>query len=513
MNLTILILICVMYGIVMFLDFFFRSCMMLPYLDLLKTTGITVKFFRIQFHTNLFNRFVNRHSSKMPIIYRHSFKVGFYCTMILLPIALSLMIASLFTGSSSVSSAKSPEISGSSVKRDETAHLEILLPGLNLPLSQMGYYVLALLVCSVVHEAGMLYIIKKKITITKKILLGHGIAAVLEDIPVAGFGMQLFFILPIAYTQIDTDHLQTARLWKKLKIYSAGIWNNILLTGLCYMLLLLLPLFLYPIYSTKEAVFITNIRKNAAIRGENGLYIGDSIELVNGCKVTTEDEWIECLTESLLQHPAYCVSEEFVHENDESIHEIEHQKGLVNCCPSNTALNCFENFDEERLPQFMCLNIRNTVEHLKSYCHREGLSCAEHFSCIKPILPNSSTIIHIKRKNRAKDFVYYGHPYDILSTTDISEFVPKTKFFEPAFADALALMLKYLIVFSSGLAIVNVIPCYGLDGQFLSNAIISNLPSRYFTKAKKEIISISVNLLGTLTLFLAVIKIVFTTFL
>lgn len=334
----------------------------------------------------------------------------------------------------------------------------------------------------------------------------------LEEIPVSGFGMHLFFILPIAYTQIDTENLQAAKVWKKLKIFSAGIWNNLILAGWCYMLLLLLPIILMPLYNSKEAVFIKKIKQNAPVLGENGLYVGDSIYKINDCNVSNDDEYVDCLTESLYHHPAYCVDENFVHENEESVHEVEHLKdGTITCCSSNPALNCFENFDEERLPQYVCLNIRNTIEHAKHYCHKNV--CPEHISCVKPLLPNTTTIIHIKRRNRTKDFVYYGHPLDILNNIDISNFVPKTKVFQPSLADAFSLMLKYLIVFSSGLAIVNVIPCYGLDGQFLVNTIITNLPSKYFSKSRKEIISVSINLIGTFTLILAILKIIWTTFL
>lgn len=285
-----------------------------------------------------------------------------------------------------------------------------------------------------------------------------------------------------------------------------------MLAGWCYFLLLLLPIFLTPIYSTKEAVFITKIKKNAPIKGENGLYVGDSVFKINDCNVSNEDEWLYCLTSSILNHPAYCVDESFVHENDESIHETEHQKdGTINCCRQNPALNCFENFDEEKLPQYVCLNIRNTIEHSRNYCIKTN-SCPESDTCVKALLSNTSTIIHIKRRNRAKDFVYYGHPYDVLNNVEISQFVPKTKIFSPYLADCISLLLKYLIVFSSGLAIVNVIPCYGLDGQLLINAIITNLPSRYFSKMKKEVLSITINLIGSITLFLIIIKVIWTTF-
>ena len=482
-------IILIIYALLMFFDYFFKSCMMLPYIEFLQTSGINIKPCRLIFHTTKINRVIVKWSSKLPNIYKSSFMLGCYFTLVLLPISMIFIISSIF--SSYPSSYDSENVVSST---GNAARLEILLPGVNLPLNEIGYYIVALTICSVVHE------------------LGHGIAAVLDDVPVVGFGFQVMFIIPIAYTEIDMDHLQSAKLMKKLKIYSAGIWNNFILAGFSYLLLLLLPMLLTPIYQSNQSVFITCIKENAPVRGENGLYVGDSIFQINGCPIMNKEQWIQCLSESLNHHPAYCVTEDFIHDNEESTHEIEHHKaGVVSCCPANPALNCFENFDEERLPQYVCLNIRNTVEHSKDYCHKSS-SCPQHTSCVKPILSNSSTIIHIKRKNRTKDLVYYGHPYDMLRFVEVSKFTPKTKLFEPWFGDAIELILKYLAVFSSGLALVNVIPCYGLDGQFIVNALISNLPSSHISKSRKELISSLIILIGSISLFFASFKIFFTSF-
>lgn len=471
------------YGMLMFFDYFFKSCMMLPYLELLQHTGISIKFFRLIFHTTKINRVIVKWSSKLPSFYKNSFMLGSYVTIALFPIAIVFVFSSIFSKSS-----HSENVSSTTATTEDIARLEILLPGVNLPISEIGYYVAALLICSVVHE------------------LGHAVSAVLDDVPVVGFGLQLIFIVPVAYTQIDMDNLQSVKLRKKLKIYSAGIWNNFILAGSSYVVLLLVPILLSPIYQTNQSVFITKIKEKAPVRGENGLYTGDSIYQINGCSVTNKEDWMQCLSESIKHHPGYCVSEDFVHDNEESIHEVEHQKDrTVSCCPVNPSLNCFENFDEERLPQYICLNIRNTVEISKSYCHKS--ECPQHTSCVKPILSNVSTIIHMKRRNRLKDLVYYGHPYDVLNFVEVSEFTPKTKLFEPWIGDAIVLMLKYLAVFSFGLALVNVVPCYGLDGQFIVYALISSLPSSHFSKSRKELISNSLILIGSMTLFVATVKI------
>lgn len=156
----VLILIIIFYAMIMFFDYFFKSCQMLPYYDFLKSTGITIKFFHLQIHSTSFNRIVTKSIIKLPNIYKNSFKFGFYVTMfVLFPISLCLMIFSLFSSSTSQQQTNllASSSSGSNnlaIETEDIAHLEILLPGVNLPLNQIFYYILSLLICSVVHEAG-----------------------------------------------------------------------------------------------------------------------------------------------------------------------------------------------------------------------------------------------------------------------------------------------------------------------------------------------------------------------
>lgn len=483
----------IIYGILMLSDYLLKSYKIIPYLEFLQKSGISIGLFRLSFHTSKVNRKIVKWSLSLPSFYRNSFFLGSCFTLALCPVAIILIYCSILSKSPYVR--ENQIISSVAIEKPESApiQLQVLLPGLNLPISEMGYYIASLLVCSVIHE------------------LGHGIAAVIDEVPVVGFGLQLMFIVPIAFTEIDTEHLHSVKMMKKMKIYSAGIWNNILLALLSYISLLVLPILLSPVYQTNQSVFVTRVMDTASVRGDNGLHAEDRVFQINGCPVMNEENWIECLNEAGKLHPAYCVSEHFVHDNEESIHEVEHQKdGTVSCCPENPSLNCFE--AEAELPQYICLNIRNTIENSKDYCHKKK-TCPHESFCVKPILTNTSTIIHMKRLDQEKDFVYYGHPYDVMKFVEVSGFSPKTKLFKPWIADAVALMLKYLTVFSSGLALVNVFPCYGLDGQFLVYALVSHLPSSLFDKKRKEMISNSIILVGTLTLFVAIIKLFYTMFL
>lgn len=166
-----------------------------PYDAFLKNTGITVQFLRLKWHTTAFNRLVLRLGNSGGSCCRSwltkSFTVGVLIALSLVPVGIILLFITIFGsggGHDSSSGASNGGGGGGNLgaaglasntktletsTRTQTISLEILLPGVNLPLEEIGYYVATLLISTVVHE------------------LGHAIAAVMEDIPVTGFGFHV----------------------------------------------------------------------------------------------------------------------------------------------------------------------------------------------------------------------------------------------------------------------------------------------------------------------------------
>ena len=466
-----------------------------PYTAFLKNTGLTIKFLRLQWHTTALNRTIVKWTTGYPKLFELSFNIGVYFTIILMPIASVLIIMSALhttTGSSN-------SVMGASKTGQDSATVELLMPGINLPINEIGYYIVALAVNSIVHE------------------LGHGLAAVLEDVPVRGFGFHIFLMLPVAYTHLDPDQFNNLRPWKKLKVLCAGIWYNVILAIFTYLIFLSSPFLLSLLYKINESVIVTHVKNHSPVTGIRGLDIGDVITSINNCEVKNEDSYYQCLSDTLKIPPAYCVSTDFVHLNDESVPMSHKNDGLIECCdPDSHASNCFENLIDEneednfQLPQLMCLNIRKTIENSFDYCNKI-LSCSEGH-CFKPIINNYTTIVQIKRDKKT-DVIYIGHPSDILRSIQISQFVPKTSIVNSGFADAYTLLLKYITVFSFGLAIINVIPCFGFDGQHIVNTILVNmlLAKQIPQKQKKDLISLCVNIIGTLFVFILLTKILWQT--
>uniref|UniRef100_A0A182V141 Membrane-bound transcription factor site-2 protease n=1 Tax=Anopheles merus TaxID=30066 RepID=A0A182V141_ANOME len=497
---VILGVVVLLYVVLLFFDGFFKSCMHYPYDAFLRGTGLTVKFLRLQWHTTALNRSIVKWSTKYPKILDCSFNAGVYLSLVLMPFAIVMIVVSSLQTNLHGQSAKVVTTGGagggdprSSAAR-RMVEIDLVVPGVNLPINELGYYVAALAINSVVHE------------------LGHGLAAVLEDVQIRGFGLHVLLIIPMAYTQLDSDLLNTLRLWKKLRVLCAGIWHNLLLGLLTYLLFMATPFLFSALYRTSDGVIVTALKNNSPMAGARGLEQGDIVRSINSCEIRHEDSWFECLLHTIHSPPAYCVSTDFVHLNDESVPMSHKNDGLIECCGSdNTASSCFEymvdaNEDDVPLPQHMCLNIRKTIENSFGYCQHNG-QCAEGH-CFKPSISNYTTIMQIRRESKP-DVIYIGHPGDATRTVHVSRFIPKTGLFAPRLADSIQLLLKYVTVFAIGLAFINVMPCYGFDGQHIVNALLSDgaIQQRIPQKSKRDMISLAVNVVGTLFVFILVAKV------
>ncbi|XP_005188640.2 membrane-bound transcription factor site-2 protease [Musca domestica] len=498
------------YGVLLFFDRFFKSCMHYPYEAFLTNTGLTVGLFHLKWHTTAFNRWVlrlgNNSGNCCRQLINKSFTVGVLVALSLVPVGIILLFITIFGGGGG--SGKETDVNNfatggaANVVKSQGINVEILLPGVNLPLEEIGYYVATLLISTVIHE------------------LGHALAAVMEDIPVTGFGFHLYFCLPVAYTEISTDHLNALKWLKKLRILCAGIWHNFVFAGLCYLLLSTMSFMASPLYSLNKNVIVTQVTAQSPLRakGDRGLVEGNVITHINDCPVSNEDTWYNCLVNSL-HFPGFCVSSDFIRLNDESIEIAHHSSdGTLQCCGNNAKLCCFEYIDDfnndapVEIPQHVCLDVRRTMEDSYGYCTASG-TCERGF-CLRPLLKNTTTIMIFKRQSLKaqdaplKNVIYMGHPLDVTRSIRISQYVPKHEYINPKWCDNFILFLKYNIVFSLGLALINAIPCFGFDGNAIVNTIVNSfLVNRITEKAKRDVVSLIATGIGSLLFLLAVTKV------
>ncbi|XP_018394891.1 PREDICTED: membrane-bound transcription factor site-2 protease-like, partial [Cyphomyrmex costatus] len=193
---------------------------------------------------------------------------------------------------------------------------------------------------------------------------------------------------------------------------------------------------------------------NSPVSGPTGLLEYDVIYKLNNCPVKHSEDWYHFILQAV-QHstPGYCVKQSFVQDYDESVPAKQKTNSAVNCCTTDSEINdnlCFEYIEGPQiaplhLPLHSCLSVRAMLKQSQNFCQASHECLSHDTHCMKP-LDNVTKIIHIKRK-MDKNILFLGHPVDIYRTVDVS-------------------------VFSAGLAIINIVPCFFLDGQYILNIVV-----------------------------------------
>ncbi|KAJ3011370.1 Membrane-bound transcription factor site-2 protease, partial [Thoreauomyces humboldtii] len=138
-----------------------------------------------------------------------------------------------------------------------------LIPGVNLPLSLMPYYLTALLVCGVFHE------------------LGHALAAVIHRVPVQSSGIFLAVIYPGAFVSLHESTLSLLAPVHRLHIICAGVFHNGVLAILALVALYASPVLLSPGYEVlTNSVAVLGVSQESPLFGH--LAVRTRVASING---------------------------------------------------------------------------------------------------------------------------------------------------------------------------------------------------------------------------------------
>lgn len=373
------------------------------------------------------------------------FSLGVCASLILLPIAIVLVLISLFQNLFKTDSIKSLII-------------EPVVPGINLPASEIGYYGFSLILCSIVHE------------------IGHALAAVREDVTVNHLAVIIIFCLPIAYANINTDKLFSLQSWQILRILCAGIWHNLVLSFVAFLVYISLPYVFSSCFEVGNGVTISTIAKHSPLRGSKGLFVGDVVVRINDCLITDENSWYDCLNNLQQYKPAFCVDSDLIHSLDESIPLKHVENDNFDCCDQKRSSNlCFEYLDTAdgilELPTHACLPARTIIEKSSNFCTFPPNTCPGNLFCFRPLLVNNTNLFKIIRRDKP-NVVYIGLVTDLYRTIEVSSYIPEYLFKTTDLPDIVTKYCKYVIIFSLGLAIINIIPCMFFDGQHIIGILV-----------------------------------------
>ncbi|NXT69554.1 MBTP2 protease, partial [Chaetops frenatus] len=274
------------------------------------------------------------------------------------------------------------------------------VPGVNLPVSQLTYFFSAILLSGVIHEVG------------------HGVAAIREQVRFNGFGIFIFIVYPGAFVDLFTTHLQLISPVQQLRIFCAGVWHNFVLGVASFMVLFLLPAILFPFYYTGVGALVTEVTEDSPANGPRGLFVGDLVTSLQDCPVYNVEDWNSCLGDiSEKSQVGYCVSAATLQQLSFPARVYRRLDGTVECCSNNSLTDIWFSYSNKLDSHlYACLPARKVIEASK-VC-RTNMDCHKDFVpsfCVTPSLENQTRLIRVKHPPHI-DMLYVGHPMHLQYT-------------------------------------------------------------------------------------------------
>ena len=93
----------------------------------------------------------------------------------------------------------------------------------------------------------------------------------------------------------------------------------------------------------------------------------------------------------------------------------------------------------------------------------------------------------------SETIIFLGHPSELYASLVVSDFAPRwPRLVGSGIIELVQRMLSYVVSFSAGLAVLNVIPCIAMDGQHIVGALSDRLLHKVGNK--RRIVNIVVGL-------------------
>ncbi|XP_035272278.1 membrane-bound transcription factor site-2 protease isoform X1 [Anguilla anguilla] len=445
----------------------------------LSSNGLALSPFHIRWQTGLFNWLFAKCARLNPHFLFLWFSTGMVFGVVFMFGSVVLLTRTLLQTLAQMIS-ESPEGSNEQV-------LQVVVPGVNLPVSQLAYFFIAILISGVIHE------------------FGHGVAALREQVRLNGFGMFVFVIYPGAFVDLFTTHLQLISPIQQLRIFCAGVWHNFMLCVVALSFLLLLPLILFPLYTTGAGALVTEVVEGSAASGPRGLFVGDLVTQLEDCHVHGVEDWHSCIGKlSQSAQTGYCVHSSSLQLSPATGRVYRRLDGTMECCSNGSLTDvCFSYSNNLESKLYACLPARKTMESSRT-C-RLNADCQTDFTpslCVVPSLENLTRLIRVRHPPQPH-MLFLGYPPHLQMAVSLTNFIPRFGFLHFDLPVAIERFFKYLVSLSGALAVVNAVPCFALDGQWiLSSFLEATLSSLVIEKNNRELLGFFI-LLGGSTLLAA----------
>ncbi|CAK8562052.1 unnamed protein product [Lathyrus sativus] len=481
----------------------------------------TVSFFYSDYKFTFFNKPIYLFGRRYAKFFRLWFSIG-------LGFALSVMLAVTLILLWELATAL--HLCGDSIKfRSVAGELLFgfphLLSGLRLSLADAGYICISTVISVFVHE------------------FGHALAATSEGVQIEYIAIFVAVLFPGALVAFNDELLQALQHLTSLRIYSAGIWHNAVCCAACGLTLFLLPLLLFPFYSSDHGPMVLDVPPTSPLFGY--LAPGDIILSVDNVPIINAQEWLRLNTLTydnqlkninISQHigdlgvlnntKGYCVPS-LVMEAGKMTELLESQHVCPGELTAFVKLSCSDNItlddgqNETELSNGRwnthCLNAKDVVKLDKcgdgwglATSKRSSCLCSQDEFCLAPVQEPGMVWVEItysspfheclheenrfpvsktsglKETNCNATFIFVGDVISMARSIHLTSYQPrwgpKIVAYFPNFLERILIWTFHV---SLALALLNGLPVYFLDGESILEETLSHFTSLSPRKRKK----------------------------
>jgi S2P endopeptidase len=405
--------------------------------SVLDRVQISISVFSIRWRTTSLNSFFHSMGTRGKGVLKHWFLAGVFFGFIAMVLCVMLLLANIFFVVF-LWKKESQQVNGV---------LTPVIPGVNVPTSHLGYYVLALLVAGVLHE------------------FGHAFAAVSEKCRINAFGMFLMGVYPGAFVDIG-EGIEKLSPLSQLRIYCGGAWHNAVLALGCFVGILLLPILVSPLYRySSEGPYIVSVHPDSVFAGR--VFPGDSILGIGRCDTKTARDYENCIVQSFAflgnNSVGYCVKDGVLADYGTQTYE------------------CFDYAYNGPLQGFLsesehyCMVASDVMQY--PLCHSFEDSVYGSCQCVFPRLAPDVALLQLRimqadpegGEGKERGIAFVGTPQELWYSFTVRDYafrIESLSWFDIDLPYIIDRCLRYLASISGALAILNMAPVYYLDGEW-----------------------------------------------
>eukprot|EP01026_Neomeris_dumetosa_P035102 TRINITY_DN28079_c0_g1_i3.p2 TRINITY_DN28079_c0_g1~~TRINITY_DN28079_c0_g1_i3.p2 ORF type:complete len:468 (+),score=20.44 TRINITY_DN28079_c0_g1_i3:39-1406(+) len=355
-------------------------------------------------------------------------------------------------------------------------NIQLIIPGITVPLIHAVYGMIACMIAMVVHEWG------------------HVTAAMVARVQVIKIRFNLYgFIFPIASTDLDTEAFNSIGRWKRLQVITAGVYHNIILCLLCILLLPNLPQLLSPFYQTDAGLRVQQVRQNHALY--TLINRGDVLTSINGILINNIDQW-KIQINNLKTNSGYCIDQNYA---------LERQSWREDCsadmpCSLSSDV-CFEQWIGENYVQSKCYKGIEIVDRMQGQCQLQG--CGVGMVCLRPQLGVGVGVgveqekqyeemlfipLQLRSRLHEQDYnvVYVGPKSELIDGLKLSGYIARNIYLPMDAPLVIETTLWYVVGLSAELGLLNILPLCYLDGGMLWLELYQGLREWLKSKQRKK---------------------------